>query len=196
MVCCFVQNIFFRTTPELEYLYFLQRKARIFFPEFSIRFYNTKIRIFVYKKTITPLQVKWSVPYEGYFRKASCALTSLSTFSFRSLSSIFLSTDRIKLFLKTQSILSLHLSFEVMIKSDHCVCRQAKLVLKAKDKKQVPLFHKVKVREQCQYDTIFFLLTFRNNKKVDIYFSLHDYNIQVKKRLRTVTHLQKMVRTK
>ena len=31
---------FFRTTQELEYLYFLLRKARIFFPEFNIRLYD------------------------------------------------------------------------------------------------------------------------------------------------------------
>ena len=31
MVFCFVQKCFFRTTRELEYLFFLSRKARIFF---------------------------------------------------------------------------------------------------------------------------------------------------------------------
>jgi hypothetical protein len=31
---------FFRTTQELEYLFFLSRKARIFFPEFNIRLYD------------------------------------------------------------------------------------------------------------------------------------------------------------
>jgi hypothetical protein len=30
----------FRTTQELEYLFFLSRKARIFFPESSIRLYD------------------------------------------------------------------------------------------------------------------------------------------------------------
>jgi hypothetical protein len=35
-----VSKIFFRTTRELEYLSFLSRKARIFFPEFIIRLYN------------------------------------------------------------------------------------------------------------------------------------------------------------
>jgi hypothetical protein len=40
MVFCFVQNFFFRTTQELEYLFFLLRKARIFFPEFNIRLYD------------------------------------------------------------------------------------------------------------------------------------------------------------
>jgi len=36
----FVQNIFFRTTRELEYLFFLLREARDFFPEFNIRLYD------------------------------------------------------------------------------------------------------------------------------------------------------------
>jgi hypothetical protein len=75
----------FRTTRELEYLYFLSRKARIFFLEFHIRIYDknfesdyfffyTKIRILFFsnvgnqnnykKKNITPppFQVKWSFP--------------------------------------------------------------------------------------------------------------------------------------
>jgi hypothetical protein len=33
---------FFRTTQELEYLFFLSREAQIFFPEFNIRLYKTK----------------------------------------------------------------------------------------------------------------------------------------------------------
>jgi hypothetical protein len=40
MVFCFVQNFFFRTTQELEYLFFLSHKARNFFPEFNIRLYD------------------------------------------------------------------------------------------------------------------------------------------------------------
>ena len=40
MVFCFVQNFFFRTTRELEYLFLLSRKARIFFPEFNFRLYD------------------------------------------------------------------------------------------------------------------------------------------------------------
>ena len=40
MVFCFVQNVFFRTTRELEYLFFLSRKAQFFFPEFNIRLYD------------------------------------------------------------------------------------------------------------------------------------------------------------
>ena len=39
MVFCFVQNFFFGQ-HELEYLFFLSRKARIFFPEFNIRLYD------------------------------------------------------------------------------------------------------------------------------------------------------------
>ena len=83
----FVQKFFFRTTQELEYSYFLSRKARNFFPEFNIRlcdknsesdyfFSSSKIRIFFFsnignqniffrKKNITlppPLQGKWSFP--------------------------------------------------------------------------------------------------------------------------------------
>ena len=57
MVFCFVQKFFFRTTQQLEYFFYLLRKARIFFPEFNIRLYDknsesdyffssTKIRIF------------------------------------------------------------------------------------------------------------------------------------------------------
>ena len=53
----FRSEFFFLTTQELEYLFFLSRKARIFFPEFNIRLYDknsesiiffssTKIRIF------------------------------------------------------------------------------------------------------------------------------------------------------
>ena len=52
MVFCFVQNFYFRTTQELEYLFFLSRKARIFFPDFDKNsesdyfLSSTKIRIF------------------------------------------------------------------------------------------------------------------------------------------------------
>jgi hypothetical protein len=57
MVFCFVQKFFFRTTQDLEYLFFLSRESQIFFPEFNIRlydknsesdyfFFSTKIRIF------------------------------------------------------------------------------------------------------------------------------------------------------
>ena len=39
-VFLFRSEIFFRTTQELEYLYFLSLEARIFFPEFNIRLYD------------------------------------------------------------------------------------------------------------------------------------------------------------
>ena len=79
----FRSEIFFQTTQELEYLFILQRKARIFFPEFNISLYDkysdfffssTKIRIFFSatlgiriffqkkKHNPPPLQVKWSFP--------------------------------------------------------------------------------------------------------------------------------------
>ena len=57
MVFCFVQNFFFRTTQELEYLFFCRAKHEFFFPNFNIPLYDknceseylfpsTKIRIF------------------------------------------------------------------------------------------------------------------------------------------------------
>ena len=82
MVFCFVQKFVFGQHESQNLI--LSRKARIFFPEFNIRlsdkisesdyfFFSTKIRIFFsatlgiriffQKKTITPLQVKWSFPY-------------------------------------------------------------------------------------------------------------------------------------
>jgi hypothetical protein len=36
----FRSEFFFRTTRELKYLFFLLRKARLFFPEFNIRLYD------------------------------------------------------------------------------------------------------------------------------------------------------------
>ena len=36
----FRSEFFFRTTRELEYLFFLSRKAQFFFPEFNIRLYD------------------------------------------------------------------------------------------------------------------------------------------------------------
>ena len=78
----FRSEIFFWTTQELEYLYFLSCKARIFFPEFNIRLYykNSESNyfffpppkseyfvqqhqnIFLEKNHNPPLQVKWSFP--------------------------------------------------------------------------------------------------------------------------------------
>ena len=40
MVFCFVPKFFFRTTRELEHLFYLPRQARIFFPESTIRLYH------------------------------------------------------------------------------------------------------------------------------------------------------------
>ena len=36
----FRSEFFFRTTQELEYYFFLSRKAGIFFPEYNIRLYD------------------------------------------------------------------------------------------------------------------------------------------------------------
>ena len=75
-------EIFFPTTQELEYLFFLWRKARIFFFEFNITlhdnnsesdfvflhqnqnnfFSNIGNQIIFLEKTISPLELKWSVP--------------------------------------------------------------------------------------------------------------------------------------
>ena len=44
----FRSEFFFRTTQELEYLFFLSRKARIFFPDFNIRLYDKTQIIFFF----------------------------------------------------------------------------------------------------------------------------------------------------
>jgi hypothetical protein len=74
MVFCFVQNFFFRTTQELDYLFFLSDKAQIFFPEFNITLFDKnseshffffpppKSEFFLEKNHNPPLQVKWSFP--------------------------------------------------------------------------------------------------------------------------------------
>ena len=91
MVFCFVQNFFFaQHINKLEYFFFLSRKARNFFPEFNIRFYDKNSEsdyfffpppkseyffqqhweseyFFLEKKhnpPPPPFQVKWSVPYK------------------------------------------------------------------------------------------------------------------------------------
>ena len=78
-------RIFFLGKHELEYLFFLSRKAEFFFPEFNIRLYDKNSEsdyffslhqnqniffsnignqnIFLEKKHNLPLQVKWSFPY-------------------------------------------------------------------------------------------------------------------------------------
>jgi hypothetical protein len=40
MVFLLRSEFFFRTTQEVEYLFFLSRKARILFPEFNVRLYD------------------------------------------------------------------------------------------------------------------------------------------------------------
>ena len=70
----FRSEYFFRTTRELEYLFFLSRKARIFFPDINIRLYDKNSEsdyffflhqnqnIFFRKKPQPPLQVKLWFP--------------------------------------------------------------------------------------------------------------------------------------
>jgi hypothetical protein len=71
MVFCFVQNFFFRTTRELEYLFFLWRKARIFFLEFNIRLYDKNFEsdwfFFPSPKSEYFFQQHWESEY--FFRK-------------------------------------------------------------------------------------------------------------------------------
>jgi hypothetical protein len=73
MVFCFVQNFFFRTTQELEYLFFLSRKARIFFPEFNItcRLYDKNSESYYFffppPKSEYFFQQHWESEY--FFRK-------------------------------------------------------------------------------------------------------------------------------
>jgi hypothetical protein len=92
----FRSEIFFRTTHELEYLFFFVALSANFFPEFNIRLYDknsesdffssTKIRIFfsatlgirifyLEKKNHTPppaLEVKWSIPKMVYNYSQAC----------------------------------------------------------------------------------------------------------------------------
>ena len=65
----FRSEIFFRTTRELEYLFFLSRKARIFFPEFDIRLYdkNSESDFFPPPKSVYYFQQHWESEY--FFRK-------------------------------------------------------------------------------------------------------------------------------
>jgi hypothetical protein len=74
MVFCFVQNFFFEQ-HELEFIFFLSRKAQFFFFHNSTLGYMSKTlnqiiifflhqnqNIFLEKKHNRPLQVKWSFP--------------------------------------------------------------------------------------------------------------------------------------
>ena len=81
-------EFFFRTTQELEYLFILSRKARIFFQNLTLGYMTKTLNQIIFsflpqnqniffsnignqnillEKNITPhpLQVKWSVPYDG-----------------------------------------------------------------------------------------------------------------------------------
>jgi hypothetical protein len=82
----FRSEFFFRTTQELEYLFFLSREVQIFFPKFNIRLYDKNSEsdyfffpppkseyffqqhwesewFFLEKNHNPSLQVKWSFPY-------------------------------------------------------------------------------------------------------------------------------------
>ena len=67
----FRSEFFFRTTRELEYLFFLSRKARIFFPEFNIRLYDknseSDYSFFPPPKSEYFFQQHWESEY--FFRK-------------------------------------------------------------------------------------------------------------------------------
>ena len=79
-------QIFFRTTQELEYLFFLSRKARIFFPEFDIRLFdkNSESDYFFFPppKSEYFFQQHWESEY--FFRKKN--ITPLFKLNGRSLS--------------------------------------------------------------------------------------------------------------
>ena len=47
----FGSEFFFRTTQELEYFFFLSRKARIFFPESNIRLYDKNSESYFFSST-------------------------------------------------------------------------------------------------------------------------------------------------
>jgi len=49
MVLLFRSEFFFRTTQVLEYLFFLSRHARIFFPEFNIMLYDKNSESYYFK---------------------------------------------------------------------------------------------------------------------------------------------------
>jgi hypothetical protein len=68
MVFCFVQNFFFG--HELEYYFYLSRKAQIFFPEFNIRLYDKNSEshfFFLPPKSEYFFQQHWESEY--FFRK-------------------------------------------------------------------------------------------------------------------------------
>ena len=63
----FHSEIFFQTAQELEYLFFLSRKARIFFPKFDIRLYdkNSESDYFFFPppKSVYFFQQHWESEY-------------------------------------------------------------------------------------------------------------------------------------
>jgi hypothetical protein len=65
----FRSEIFFRTTQELEYLFFLSRSAQIFFPEFNMNMTKTLNQIFFFPppKSEYFFQQHWESEY--FFRK-------------------------------------------------------------------------------------------------------------------------------
>ena len=84
----FRSEFFFRTTRELEYLFFCRAKREIFFHNSTLGYITKTLNQIIFfpppkseyffqqhweseyffrKKTITPLQVKWSFPYSKPF---------------------------------------------------------------------------------------------------------------------------------
>ena len=71
MVFLFRSEFFFRTTRELKYLFFLLRKARLFFPEFNIRLYeeNSESDFFFFPPPKSEYFVQQHWESEYLFRK-------------------------------------------------------------------------------------------------------------------------------
>ena len=88
MVFCFVQNFFFgQSIQELEYLFFLLRKARNFFPQFNVRLYdkNSESDYFFFPPPKSEyffqqhweseyLKVKWSFPKDKIWVKVKISI--------------------------------------------------------------------------------------------------------------------------
>jgi hypothetical protein len=75
MVFLFRSKFFLRTTRELEYVFFLSHKARIFFPEFNIRLYDKNSEsdfFFPPPKSEYFFQQHWESEY--FFRKKTITL--------------------------------------------------------------------------------------------------------------------------
>jgi hypothetical protein len=67
----FHSEIFFRTAQELEYLFFLLRKAQIFFPEFTFTLYdkNSESDYFFFPPPKSEYFVQQHWESEYFFRK-------------------------------------------------------------------------------------------------------------------------------